>query len=84
MPSSYLDKLQKYIERNFAYDFIDLEKAYDRVFMELIWWVLGRKKVPQCYVDFIKDMYEGQQVFAQQAGCLVNSQKQQDYIKGQP
>ena len=27
--------------------------------MELIWWVLGRKNVPQCYIDIIKDMYEG-------------------------
>ena len=38
--------------------FMDLEKAYDRVLMELIWWVLGRKKVSQCYVDIIKYMYE--------------------------
>ena len=39
--------------------FIDLEKAYDRVPRELIWWILGQKNVPQCYFDIIKDMYEG-------------------------
>src|SRR3954464_10950450 len=26
---------------------------------ELIWWVLGRKNMPQFYIDIIKDMYEG-------------------------
>ena len=27
--------------------------------MYLIWWVLRKKKVSQCYVDITKDMYEG-------------------------
>ena len=39
--------------------FIDLEKVYNKLPKELIWWALRRKKVSQCYFDIIKDMYEG-------------------------
>lgn len=38
---------------------IDLEKAYDRVSRELIWWALRKKQVLQCYIQIIKYMYEG-------------------------
>ena len=37
--------------------FIDLEKAYDRVPRDLIWWVLEKKGVTKGYVDIEKDMY---------------------------
>lgn len=33
--------------------FIDLEKAYDRVPRQLIWWVLGKKGVPSGYIYII-------------------------------
>lgn len=39
-------------------DFIDLEKAYDKVPKDIIWWVL-KKKCDQRYNDAIKDMYYG-------------------------
>ena len=39
--------------------FIDLEKAYDRVPREILWWALVRKGVPLKYIDIVKDMYEG-------------------------
>ncbi|KAL6554932.1 hypothetical protein OROGR_006190 [Orobanche gracilis] len=39
--------------------FIDLEKAYDKVPREILWWALMRKGISKKYIDIIKDMYEG-------------------------
>ena len=39
--------------------FIDIEKAYNRVPRDLIWWVLNKKKVLRGYIEIIKHMYEG-------------------------
>ncbi|MES8240489.1 hypothetical protein U6Z18_12215, partial [Cutibacterium acnes] len=38
--------------------FIDLEKTYDRIPREIIWWVLDKKGVPSRYIDIVKDMYD--------------------------
>ena len=38
--------------------FIDLEKAYDRVPREVIWWVLEKKRVTKRYIELVKDMYD--------------------------
>lgn len=38
--------------------FIDLEKAYDKVPREVLWWALTRKDISKKYIDIIKDMYE--------------------------
>jgi len=38
--------------------FIDLEKAYDRMPRDIIWWVLENKGVTKGYIDVIRDMYE--------------------------
>jgi Reverse transcriptase (RNA-dependent DNA polymerase) len=37
--------------------FIDLEKTYDKVPRNIMWWALERKQVPTKYVTLIKDMY---------------------------
>jgi len=37
--------------------FIDLEKAYDKVPRNVMWWALLRHKVPTKYITLIKDMY---------------------------
>jgi Reverse transcriptase (RNA-dependent DNA polymerase) len=37
--------------------FIDLEKAYDKISRNIMWWALKRKLVPTKYVTLIKDMY---------------------------
>jgi Reverse transcriptase (RNA-dependent DNA polymerase) len=37
--------------------FIDLEKAYDKISRNIMWWALKRKLIPTKYVTHIKDMY---------------------------
>ena len=37
--------------------FIDLEKAYDKIPRNVMWWALNKHKVPTKYVGLIKDMY---------------------------
>ena len=37
--------------------FIDLEKAYDKIPRNVMWWALDKHKVKTEYVGFIKDMY---------------------------
>jgi hypothetical protein len=38
--------------------FIDLEKAYDKVPRDVIWWALQKHKVSSKYIIIIKDMYD--------------------------
>uniref|UniRef100_A0A453CPX0 Reverse transcriptase domain-containing protein n=1 Tax=Aegilops tauschii subsp. strangulata TaxID=200361 RepID=A0A453CPX0_AEGTS len=38
--------------------FIDLEKAYDKIPRNVMWWALEKHKVPAKYITLIKDMYE--------------------------
>jgi phage gp37-like protein len=38
--------------------FIDLEKAYDKVPRNVMWWVLQKHKVSSKYITRIKDMYD--------------------------
>ena len=37
--------------------FVDLEKAFDRITRDLIWWCLRKKGVPEEYVKIVQDMY---------------------------
>ena len=37
--------------------FIDLEKAYDKIPRNAMWWSLDKYKVPSKYVTLMKDMY---------------------------
>jgi hypothetical protein len=38
--------------------FIDLEKAYDKVPQNVMWWALQKYKVSTKYITLIKDMYD--------------------------
>ena len=37
--------------------FIDLEKTYDKIPRNVMWWALDRHKVPTKYVALIMDMH---------------------------
>ena len=39
--------------------FVDLEKAYDRVPRDIIWWAIRKKNVGEEYIKVIQDMYYG-------------------------
>ena len=52
--------------------FINLEKAYDRVSRDVLWWVLKKKAVPLKYVSIIRDMYEGVVTNVRTCGGLTN------------
>ena len=39
--------------------FVDLEKAYNRVPRDIIWWALRKKNVGEEYIKVIQDMYDG-------------------------
>jgi len=43
--------------------FIDLEKAYDKVPRNVMWWALENHKVPTKYITLIKDMYKDATMF---------------------
>jgi hypothetical protein len=38
--------------------FIDLEKTYEKVHRNVMWWALQKHKVSTKYITLIKDMYD--------------------------
>src|SRR6478609_929501 len=51
----YINKILQYI----IYIFVDLEKAFDRVPREVLWWALRRLGVEGGMIRLIKAMYAG-------------------------
>ena len=37
--------------------FIDLEKTYDKIPINIMWWGLDKQKVPTKYIELIEDKY---------------------------
>jgi hypothetical protein len=52
--------MERYKEQKKDLDmvFIDLEKAYDKITQNVMWWALEKHKVPTKYIILIKDMYD--------------------------
>ena len=51
---------EKYLEKKKLWmEFIDLEKAFDRVPREVIWWALRESGVEEWLMSVIKSMYDG-------------------------
>jgi hypothetical protein len=52
--------MEKYREqrKDLHMTFIDLEKAYDKVTRNIIWWALQKHKISTKYITLIKNMYD--------------------------
>ena len=49
--------MERYREKDLHMIFIDLEKTYDKIPRNVMWWALNKHKVSTKYVGLIKDMY---------------------------
>ena len=51
--------MERYEDKKVHMVFIDLEKAYDKVPRDPIWWALEKKGATKRYIEMIQDMYSG-------------------------
>ena len=64
--------------------FIDLEKAYDKVPRNVMWWALEKHKIPTKYITLIKDMYKDATMFVRTCdGNTTDFLLTQAYTRGQ-
>ena len=52
--------------------FVDLEKAYDRVPREELWYCTRKSRMAEKYVRLVQDMYEGTEIVVR---CAVETAK---------
>jgi hypothetical protein len=52
--------MERYMEqkKDMNMVFIDLEKVYDKVLRNVIWWAMQKHEVSTKYITLIKDMYD--------------------------
>ena len=54
-----LQEKQIEMHKDLFLSFVDLEKAYDRVLMDLVYWCLRRRGVPEKVVRLVEATYHG-------------------------
>ena len=47
--------------------FVDLEKAYDKVAREELWYCMRKSGIMEKYVQLVQDMYEGSETMVRYA-----------------
>ena len=64
--------MKKYREgqRELHCAFVDLEKAYDRVSQEELWYCMRKSGIVEKYVELVQDMYEGSETVVR---CAVGT-----------
>ena len=55
--------------------FVDLEKAYDRVPWEELWYCMRKSAIVEKYVQLVQDMYEGSETVVRCAVETIESLK---------
>ena len=57
-------------QRELHCEFVDLEKAYDRVSREELWYCMRKSGIVEKYVQLVQDMYEGSETLVK---CAVGT-----------
>ena len=52
--------------------FVDLEKAYDRVLREELWYCMRKSEIVEKYVQLVQDMYEESETVVR---CAIGTTK---------